>query len=281
MRIKLFFLLTFLTISTSLCAWRIENGLLYLEEAAKVYEITYKLTGVGNNWKMFWETIFDKTIKNPQNSYPNMKFEYENLNFEIIKFQNKIDSSFESSKRNLTTNELTIKIEPSLERHNKILGMDESLVKIIISLLIPMSIFLIGFMFTRKVEDIKNLSAKKFHWNEEWDKLLFEKYKLFNETLYDILCEIEIFKSRNLLNEENHQKLLVDLKVKREDAFKFAMGLQLELDLLKHDTNNLKADIQKIYQLIADDKNIYKTNSISKHIVELHKKMEVVFKKNI
>ncbi len=155
-----------------------------------------------------------------------------------------------------------------------------------ISASIPLIIFILGMQLTRRIEDSKNESAKRYYWNTKWNEIFFEKYKESLEKITVLLSNMELY--RNLAqqgksNDKEAKDLIVNINELSFAVFRATIGLKIQSSNLLGEENTFTKNLDELYLLIAGAINNTGVNLIQifEKLKELHKNAGEIFDKNI
>jgi hypothetical protein len=145
------------------------------------------------------------------------------------------------------------------------------ILELTISASIPIVIFILGIRLTRKLEDAKNESAKRFFWQNKWREVFFDKYKVYIELFAVLLADLEILKQyvqngtqnspigtvlQNNINDSTNKifKLSVELKIQAISSFgedaEITRTIEKTYTLLASLINNRNGNLGEVYEEI-------------------------------
>lgn len=133
----------------------------------------------------------------------------------------------------------------------------ETLLKVIgllINASIPILIFILGIKVTKKVEDAKNESAKKYFWETRISDTFFNKFTIYSENVSDLIANLELLRGlieENIQNEPNGLALQNKINLTCKTIFKSNIEIKIYINMIFQDKDNIIESFDRIWELIS------------------------------
>lgn len=132
------------------------------------------------------------------------------------------------------------------------------ILELITTVSIPVVIIILGFLLTRKIEDSKNESLKKYYWHNKWTESFFEKYKEYINAFSILLANLELLGlhvQKGTQNEPIGAKLQSEINELTTKVFQLGIELKIQASSLYGGTSEITNTIEKVYTLLANTIN--------------------------
>ena len=127
--------------------------------------------------------------------------------------------------------------------------------ELIVSVSIPILIVALGVILNRKLEDSKNESAKKHHWQIKWTESFFEKYQSYLDVFSQLLASLEllsIYVKGDIHNSPEGDKLQKEINTLGAKAHQTGLALTIQATCIFGAENEITNKIQQVYRSYAE-----------------------------
>jgi methyl-accepting chemotaxis protein len=126
---------------------------------------------------------------------------------------------------------------------------------LIASFLTPIIVAIIGLIITRKIEVIKNNTAKQKDWETKWGDIFFDSFRKLQESINEIIFQLEKlnFKvSQGTQNDEEGTKIQLHINGLAWDIKRWGLHLVSQLVFLPEMRGEVQNSVHSLYGSIVE-----------------------------
>jgi len=131
--------------------------------------------------------------------------------------------------------------------------------KLGVSFLVPISIFVMGFILTKKIEDIKAQSAKRYYWDNKISDTFYTKFQIYIEEVSEFITNAQFLLlkvNKKTQNDSEGISLQNNMNSTAKSIFMTGNELKIYSYSLFKESDIVNNQIEKVYNLISDLMNI-------------------------
>jgi len=128
------------------------------------------------------------------------------------------------------------------------------IIDLIISGSVPILIFVVGVILTKKIENIKAGSEKRHYWGNKLADTFYEKFKTYTEDVAEFLAKIELLRLKvnaKAENDEEGTQLQLEINQITRKIFKGGIELKIYTNNLFGENNEVTSSTEKVYCMIS------------------------------